>query len=216
MDRNRIIHFKLSIKMIMKKILILTISAFLFTGMCLNAQKMTLKSGSVSPLKGEQTMLVQYDYSNLSVGKFDKEEDYIAKKVADYEKDEAGKGDKWKESWKADREKRFEPKFELLFNDNTNGVKVDPKAPDAKYKVLVHTSFIEPGFNVGVTRKPAFINAEITFSEVASGKEIAVITVQNCPGRDAVGFDYDTGYRIEEAYAKLGKSIAAFLNKQNK
>jgi hypothetical protein len=135
--------------------------------------------------------------------------------VADYEKDEAGKGKKWEESWKADRPNRFEPKFELLFNENTSGVKVDSKAGTAKYKVLVHTTFIEPGFNVGVTRKPAFINAEIIFTE-ADGKEVAVITVQNCPGRDAMGFDYDTGYRIEEAYAKLGKSLAAFLNKQIK
>ncbi len=200
--------------MIMKKILVLTISAFLV--MSMNAQKITLKSGSVNALKGEKTMLAEYDYSNLKVGKFDKEEDYIEKKVADYEKSEAGKGEKWKESWTADRKNRFEPKFELLFNENSNGVKVDQNASDAKYKILVHTTFIEPGFNVGVTRKPAFINSEVRISEVASGKEIAVITVQNCPGRDVMGFDYDTGYRIEEAYAKLGKSIAAFINKQTR
>ncbi|HEX2395439.1 MAG TPA: hypothetical protein VHI78_08835 [Bacteroidales bacterium] len=198
----------------MKKILTLTFLAFLFTGMCLNAQKIALKNGSFAPLKGEKTIMVQYDYSNLSVGKFDKEDDYIAKKVADYNKDEAGKGEKWKESWKADRAARFEPKFELLFNENADNMKVDPAG--AKYKAVVHTTFIEPGFNVGVTRKPAYINAEITFTEISSGKEIAFVTVQNCPGRDAMGFDYDTGYRIEEAYAKLGKSLAGFLNKQIK
>lgn len=200
----------------MKKILSLTISAFLFTGMYLNAQKIALKSGSVNALKGEQTLLVQYDYSNLSVGKFDKEEDYIAKKVQDYNEDEAGKGEKWEESWKADRAARFEPKFEQLFNENSDNMKVDPKSSDTKFKILVHTTFIEPGFNVGVTRRPAFINTEIIFTELATGKEIALVTVQNCPGRDAMGFDYDTGYRIEEAYAKLGKSLAGFLKKQIK
>lgn len=198
----------------MKKLLTLTIMAFFFTGLCINAQKITLKNGSFAPLKGEKTLLVEYDYSDLSVGKYDKEDDYIAKKVEDYNKGEAGKGEKWKESWKADRAARFEPKFELLFNETANNMKVN--AADAKYKAVVHTTFIEPGFNVGVTRKPAFINAEITFTEISSGKEIAFVTVQNCPGRDAMGFDYDTGYRIEEAYAKLGKSLAGYINKQTR
>jgi hypothetical protein len=163
-------------------------------------------------------LLVKYDYSNLAVGKFDKEEDYVTKKAADYNKSEAGKGDKWKESWVTDRATRYEPKFELLFNENmqSRNMKVDKSATDAKYVMLVHTSFIEPGFNVGVTRKPAYINAEVTIKEVASDKVLAVITVQNCPGRDAMGFDYDTGYRIEEAYAKLGKAVAGFMAKQLK
>lgn len=199
----------------MKKNFLLFIAAFLMSAFAVNAQKMTLKSGSVDQLKGQQVILVQYDYSNLGVGKFDKEEDYINKKVEDYNKSEAGKGNKWKESWKSDRNARFEPKFEQLFNETTQNGKVDPKATDAKYVMIIHTTFIEPGFNVGVTRKPAFINVEVTFKD-ASGKEIALVTVQNCPGRDAMGFDYDTGYRIEEAYAKLGKSMASFLNKQLK
>jgi hypothetical protein len=200
----------------MKKNFMLIITALLLTGLTLNAQKITLKSGSVDAIKGQQTLLVKYDYSNLSVGKYDKEDDYIAKKVEDYNKSEAGKGEKWKEQWKSDRSGRFEPKFEQLFNENTQNAKVDPKAGDAKYIVVVHTTFIEPGFNIGVTRKPAYINTEISFKEAASGKEIALVTVQNCPGRDAMGFDYDTGFRIEEGYAKLGKSVAAFLNKQLK
>ena len=199
----------------MKKIFAMMLSVFILAGSGLNAQKIILKNGSVNALKEVQALLVQYDYSNLSVGKY-KEEDYISKKVQDYNKDEAGKGEKWKESWKADRASRFEPKFELLFNENMESPKVDQKTADAKYGITVHTTFIEPGFNVGVTRKPAYINAEIKFTELGTGKEIAMITVQNCPGRDAMGFDYDTGYRIEEAYAKLGKSLAAFLKKQMK
>ncbi len=101
----------------MKKTYLLVLATLLISGMCVNAQKMVLKSGSVGALKGQQTLLVKYDYSNLGVGKYDKEEDYIAKKAADYNKSEAGKGDKWKESWVSDRATRYEPKFELLFNE---------------------------------------------------------------------------------------------------
>jgi|WetSurSiteA1Bulk_404760.scaffolds.fasta_scaffold00373_2 hypothetical protein len=202
----------------MKKNVLLVLIVGLFTGLCANAQKMVLKSGSFEFIKDQKTILVQYDYSNLGVGKYDKEEDYVAKKVEDYNKDEAGKGEKWKTDWYNDRSKRYEPKYELLFNENMagRGLKCDKAASDAKFTMTVHTTFIEPGFNVGVTRKPAYINTEMIFKETASGKEVAVVTVQNCPGRDAMGFDYDTGYRIEEAYAKLGKSMASFINKNVK
>jgi len=202
----------------MKKTFFLVLAAALFSVPCINAQKMVLKSGSFDFIKDQKIVLVQYDYSNLGVGKFEKEEDYIAKKMADYNKDEAGKGDKWKEAWYNDRPGRYEPKFELLFNENmaARGLVCDKKVSDAKYTMMVHTTFIEPGFNVGVTRKPAYINVDVIFKEASSGKELAVLSVQNCPGRDAMGFDYDTGYRIEEAYAKLGKSVAAFINKNLK
>lgn len=202
----------------MKKIILFAFIQILLAGFCLQAQKITVKSGSVNALKGQKTLLVKYDYSNLAVGKYDKEDEYIVQKAADYNKSEAGKGDKWKEAWFSDRGKRYEPKFELLFNENMLGknMKCDKVAADAKYEMLVHTTFIEPGFNVGISRKPAYINVEVTFKEIASGKELALVTVQNCPGRDAMGFDYDSGYRIEEAYAKLGKSMAAFLGKNMK
>lgn len=202
----------------MKKSFFLILIIALFSAPFVNAQKMVLKNGSFDFIKDQKTVLVEYDYSNLGVGKFDKEDDYITKKMAEYNKDEAGKGDKWKEAWFNDRAGRYEPKFELLFNENmaARGLKCDKAASDAKYVMVVHTTFIEPGFNVGVTRKPAYINVEIFFKEAASGKELAVLSVQNCPGRDAMGFDYDTGYRIEEAYAKLGKSVAAFINKNLK
>ena len=200
----------------MRKLNLLALVLSFLSGMSLSAQKLVLKSGSFEFLKGQQSLSVEYDYSNLSVGKFDKEDDYVADKVADYNKSEAGKGDKWKEAWFNDRASRYEPKFELLFNENmaSKGLKVEKAAAEAKYLMHIHTTFVEPGFNVGITRKPAYINVEVEFSEIGTEKVLAVITVQNCPGRDAMGFDFDTGYRIEEAYAKLGKSLAGFIGKK--
>jgi hypothetical protein len=200
----------------MKKVFLIALVQILILGMCIDAQKIVLKSGSFDFLKDQQTILVKYDYSNLSVGKFDKEDDYIAKKVTDYNKDEAGKGDKWKEAWFNDRSARFEPKFEELFNDymKPKNLQCDQAAANAKYEMLIHTIFIEPGFNVGISRKPAYINVEVSFREAGSAKDLTVITVQNCPGRDVMGFDYDAGYRLAEAYAKLGKSLAGFILKK--
>jgi len=181
----------------------------------LDAQKISIQKGSLGAVKG-QKMLATFDYSGMAVGKFDKEEDYIAKKMEDYNKDEAGKGDKWAASWKGDRERRYEPKFEELFNKygEKPGVSAFRSATDAKYEVNIHTIFTEPGFNVGVMRKPAYIDAIVTFKDRASGEEIAVLKVDNVPGMDAMGYDFDTGVRIEESYAKLGKALANFIAKQ--
>jgi len=200
----------------MKKLFLFMMVQLLIAGMCINAQKMVLQSGSLDFLKDQQTILVKYDYSNLAVGKFDKEDDYIEKKVSDYNKDEAGKGDKWKEAWFNARSQRFAPKFEELFNDylKPKNLQCDQAAANAKYEMLIHTTFIEPGFNVGISSRPAFINAEVSFRETGSDKNLAVITVQNCPGRDVMGMDFDTGYRLSEAYAKLGKSVANFILKK--
>jgi hypothetical protein len=200
----------------MKKTVLLTFTCIILAGMSLHAQKMVLKSGSFDFLKGQKVILVKYDYSNLSVGKFDKEDEYVSSKVAEYNKSEAGKGDKWKTAWYEDRATRYEPKFELLFNEymESKGLKCDKAAADAKYAIVIHTTFIEPGFNVGVMRKDASINAEIKFIEVAGGKDVAFLTVDNCPGRGGMGYDFDTGFRIEEAFAKLGKSTAGFIGKK--
>ncbi len=199
----------------MKKLFIAMLIPMLACGMMLNAQKIVVQKGSPGAVKG-QKMLATFDYSNMSVGKFDKEDDYIAKKTEDYNKGEAGKGDKWAVSWKGDRERRYEPKFEELFNKygEKAGVTAFRSATDAKYEVNIHTIFTEPGFNVGVMRKPAYIDAIVTFKDKSSGAEVAVLKVDNCPGMDAMGYDFDTGVRIEESYAKLGKALAAFIAKQ--
>jgi hypothetical protein len=206
---------KLIIK-IMKKILGILVIQLLISGLCLNAQKIKVEKGSLDFLKGQKSLLVTFDYSNMGVGKFEKEEDYIAKKSADYNNSEAGKGDKWAEVWKSDRATRYEPKFETLFNEYASKIRLvgNRTLTDAQFEMNIHTVFTEPGFNIGVTRKPAYIDVRVTFKNISTGQEEAVIMIENCPGRDAFGYDFDTGYRIEEAYAKLGKTLAGYIMKQ--
>jgi hypothetical protein len=200
----------------MKRLLTLFLIQMLVSGLLLNAQKIIVQKGSLSAVKGQKVLLSTYDYSNMGVAKFDREEDYIAEKVAAYNKSEAGKGDKWKVSWVADRESRYEPRFEALFNEYGSkiGLSTSKTATDAQYEMNVHTIYTESGFNIGVMRKPAYIDAIVTFKDISSGEEIAVLKAEKCPGRDAMGYDFDTGVRIEEAYAKLGKAVVAFIAKQ--
>lgn len=178
-----------------------------------HAQKITMKSGSLDVLKKGDGVTLSYEYEPMSVGKFKDVNDYIKTKKKEYNDKEPGRGDKWAESWVDDRTTRFEPKFEELLTEYTKSLKV--QSPDAKYEMVVHTTFTEPGFNVGVMRKNAYIDLIVTIKD-QSGKAIAEIVVDNAPGRDWGGYDFDTGYRIEEAYAKAGKSLGIYLSKQVK
>ncbi|MBN1157757.1 MAG: hypothetical protein JXA61_00105 [Bacteroidales bacterium] len=200
----------------MKNFLSIALALASLSALSVSAQRINLESGSFDFLVGQESLLVKYDYSNISVGKYENEEDYLADRVEEYNNDEPGKGDQWKEAWLSDRPNRFEPKFEEVFNENIDAIDVQcsQTAEDATYEMIVHTTFVEPGYNVGISRKSAFIDAEIIFREVATGTEMAVLTVDNCQGLGAFGFDFDTGYRIEEAYAMLGRTVARYVLKR--
>ncbi len=190
----------------MKKIALFSLALLLFSGVGLNAQKMVVKSGSLDFLKGQKTLLVKYDYSNMAVGKYDKEADYIDTKVKELNDAEPGKGDKWKEDWFGKRTSAYEPSFEELFNKGLekNGLSCNQKATDAVYSMTIHTTFTDVGYFIGISSKPAYINAEITFTKIATGESVAVITAEKAPG---VG-------GIKESYAKMAKTLAAMISKK--
>jgi hypothetical protein len=176
-----------------------------------SAQKIKLVSGDISAFKNIDTLNTTFTYDGLQVGKEGDEQNYIDKKKAEYNKKEAGKGDTWEKAWKDDRANRYEPKFNELFSKHFDHPAGNYKR--AKYTMIVHTTFIEPGFNVGVMRKSARIDTEITLVD-ASNKELVKFTVDNTPGGDAMGVDFDSGWRISEAYALTGKALAKFISKK--
>lgn len=193
----------------MKKITrVFALFAFTFCLLQANAQKVKNTSGNADILKPETTLNIEFVYDNLSVGKYKNEQDYIAAKTEEYNKKEAGKGDTWAASWKNDKASRFEPKFIELFTLHS-GMTVNK---DAKYTLVFKTISIEPGFNVGVMRKPAELDAEVWIVETANkSNKLATFTLSNVPGGTAFGYDFDTGLRISEGYANAGKKLAKTL-----
>lgn len=186
----------------------LLLAAALFIGLAASAQKIKKTKGDFTPLQSEKSINIEFQYDGLAVGKFKNEDEYVAKKTEEYNKKEAGKGDKWATDWKGDRSRAYEPQFLEQFGEKS-GMKNDK---GAKYTLIFQTTFIEPGFNVGAWRKNAYINGTVTIVETANRDNVvAIINIENAPGRDAMGFDYDTSWRISEAYAKAGKSLATFI-----
>ncbi|MCG3164271.1 MAG: hypothetical protein POELPBGB_00025 [Bacteroidia bacterium] len=183
------------------------------------AQKAVLKSGSVKGLKGQSELNVEFDYSQLKVGsgkKAQPEAAYTAEKVAEHNKKEAGKGDKWLEGWNSAPDKRYKPKFFELLNDGLkkSGVTAGEGKSGAKYTLVVKTTRLEPGWNIGISKMPAF--ADMVYELKEGGNVVATIEILNSPGSQFSGYDFDAGTRLAEAYAKSAKTLAAFISKQIK
>ncbi len=182
--------------------------AFIFFSMNSIAQRIKTVEGDLSVLKDEKSINIEFTYDNMSVGRFDKESEYIDKKKAEYNSKEAGVGDRWEKNWVGDRKSKFEPKFIELF-EKSSGMSV---SADAKYTLIFHTTSTEPGYNVYVSRKNAEIDAEVTIVLTADrSKKIATVTVSNAPGRTFSGYDYATGDRIVECYAVAGKKLGKHI-----
>ncbi|UYQ91361.1 hypothetical protein MKQ68_14805 [Chitinophaga horti] len=191
----------------------LLLLAIMLAPQLLMAQKIKVVSGDVAAFKNIDTFNTVFTYNNLKVGKEGDEKNYIDRKKADYNKKEAGKGDAWEKAWKEDRSSRYEPKFNELFSKTSEHAAGDFKT--ARYTLLVNTTFIEPGFNVGIHRERARVDTEITLVETANPtKELVKFTVDDTPGGDVFGFDYDSGVRISEAYALTGKALAKYISKK--
>lgn len=202
----------------MKKINLLL---FLTIGIISSAfsQKVMLIEGDLSSLKGIKELNIIYDYSNLEVGDFPSEQAYKDKRIKELNEKEAGRGDKWEESWERDKTVRYPEKFEALLIKglSAHGIHAAQNNENATYTLIVKTKFIEPGFNVGVMKKAAAVSFEYHLVETNNQSTVlAKLSHKLVPGAQAMGYDYDAGTRIAESYAKSGKMLAAFISKHLK
>ncbi|MCX6244219.1 MAG: hypothetical protein NTU98_05885 [Bacteroidetes bacterium] len=194
---------------------LIVLVAFLLPGVTLFAQ-CKLTSGNVSVLKGQSVINLQYDYSKMGVGKYKDEAEYVAKRTEDMNKKKPGDGDRWAEAWKNDRSSKFQPMLEKNLNEKLSKVSATGKenATDAKYTLIIRTTFTEPGFNVGITRQNAYIKMEVDLVETANpGTVLASIEMKREDSINMMGYDYDTGSRIQSAYDRAGEHLGAFLVK---
>jgi hypothetical protein len=189
--------------------LILFLSAFFsLTSQAQRSQRIRLMDGSLASLRGEKEINVEFAYENIRVGKYDKEEDYVNNRKEEYNRKEPGRGDSWAKYWYDDRRAKYEPQFEEWF-EKYGEMKQSSKA---KYTLIFKTNFIEPGFNMGIARKSAYISAEAWIVESANKNNvIAKISIEKAPGRMFYGNDFDTGERISEAFADAGRTIGRFI-----
>ena len=190
----------------MKKLITL-IGIALMSTFALQAQKITVTSGEASAIKGgAKGMLVMYDYSSMAVGDYSNEKDYVDQKVADYNEKENRKGDKWLKAWEGARKSKYQPKFEELFNKvgSKKDITISKNSKKPKFILVVKTVFTEPGFNIVIMKRPAFVSFEFVLKNVADSSIVAEFALEKVRGLQAAGADWDSGPRIAESYAKAG------------
>ena len=201
----------------MKKKLVLF--AFLFSAVVVYSQKMKVSDGSFKNLKGITSYNLEFDYSDVQIPKYDSEEEFLEDKMAKREKKEAGTGEKFKKSWFDDRANRYHPKYVESFNKRFDDgkVKVGVDVEDAKYIMKIHTTKLYAGYNVGIVRHNSEIDATVTIYEAANPSNILLSgKYRDVQGGGAMGYDFDSGYRISECYAKLAKNVAKSIKKVSK
>lgn len=158
-----------------------------------------------------------FEYTDLEIPKYDSEEEFLKDKMQKREEKEKGAGERFKKNWFDDREERYEPKFIESFNKRfkDNEVQVEKNLTDAKYTMKVKTTLLYAGYNVGVWRENANIEATIMVYETNNPSNVIFSAdFTKVEGKGAMGNDYNSGYRISEAYAKLAKHFAKRIKKK--
>ena len=197
----------------------LTLAILLLCTTFMFAQKAKVKEGGFKNLKGITEFNVVFDYTDVQIPKYKSEEEFLKDKMEKRDKKEAGTGETFKKSWFADREEQYEPKFIESFNKRFDEGKmnIERNLDSAEYTMKVHTTSLSAGYNIGISRKDAMINAVITvYKNDNPEKSILEVVYTGAVGAGAHGHDYDSGYRISECYAKLAKTFAKTILKKAK
>lgn len=193
----------------MKKV-ILFIVVSLFVISATNAQKIKVESGDMSFFEDLADISVVFEYpEDMKYGKTTLQE-YMDKKVKEKEASVEGSGEEWKEKFIADRE-RYNEKFVYALGKYAKGLYVAEDDPDFEYTMIVKTTFMEPGFQMGFQSKNSAIDLEIKFVKTnAPDKVIATMKVSKAPG----AAHPDAGERMADAYFTAAQSLGKYLKKK--
>ena len=177
------------------------------------AQEVDLTKGDLSILKGVSSINIELTYEKMAIGDFNKEADYIKKRRDELNAKEPGSGDTWAVRWEEDKKKKFVEKFALGFT-NLSNMTVDS---NAKYTLIFNTRALEPGYQVGISKKNAGVDGNVTIVETEKrDKKLIILYVERAPDSKWRGAAFDAGSRIADAYYLDGQKVGKFIIKNMK
>jgi hypothetical protein len=183
-----------------------------FVGFAATAQRSTrAKDADYSFLKGEKKINVIFSYEGMTVGKNKTEETYVEEKVAEKNEKKAGDGDRWRESWENGKLNIYEPMFNKGFDKKLEKLGLaTSEGDDARLTLIVKTTRMEPGFNIGITKMSAQADYEFIFVETANHDNIvAQIVMSKVGGSDT----YAVSDRVKVCYLGAGRRLAGYIYK---
>ncbi len=177
------------------------------------AQEVDLTKGDLSILKGETSINFEFTYEKMAVGDFNKEADYIKKRTEEQNAKEPGSGDKWAVEWEEQKKNYFGDKFMLGFFKSYE-MKYDKSA---KYTLIFNTKALEPGYQVGISKRNAGVDGTLTLIESGKPeKKLAAVFVERKPETKWRGAAFDAKSRIGDAYYVDGQAVGKFFKKNIK
>lgn len=189
------------------------LACILFVSLTGFAQEVDLTKGDLSFLKGETSINVEMTYEKMAVGDFNKEAEYIKKRIEEENKKDPPNGDNWAAEWEAQKKNFFGDKF-ILGLTKQYEVKIDKSA---KYTLIFNTKALEPGYQVGVSKRNAGVDGTITIFETGKPeKKLAVLYVERKAETMWRGAAFDAKSRIGDAYFVDGVAVGKFLKKNIK
>lgn len=191
----------------------LALAGVLFGSFTAFSQEVDLTKGDLSILKGETSINVEMTYEKMAVGDFSKEAGYIKKKIEEQNAKDPPNGDNWAAQWEEQKKSYFGEKFTLGLTKFYE-VKIDKSA---KYTLIFNTKALEPGYQVGVSKKNAGVDGTITLIETGKPeKKLAVIYVERKAESMWRGAAFDAKSRIGDAYFVDGVAVGKFFKKNVK
>lgn len=186
---------------------------FFLAGSMLHAQKFSEDTTRLKDLAGVTAYNVVFDYKNLKVDHFETEEAFLKDKMDKRKED--GRDESFRISWFADRENKYEPRFLEAFQKQLKKTAVAGKENEkATHEILIKTDKIIPGYNVGVVKKPAYINVTVTiYAKNNPEQPLYKVKMDNLIGFSNFYGDYNSGDRIALAYERLGKELGKKIRK---
>ncbi|MCU4176770.1 hypothetical protein [Carboxylicivirga sp. N1Y90] len=187
------------------------------------SQKLKTTIGEPNVIEGDKNINIVFTYNNLKVGKME-ESAYVKREIKERDTKKEGTGNEWAILWKKDKVECYPDGFIKLFNkygEKLFDATVVPNTIDSKYTIEVNTSYIEPGFNAAIIRRPSETNHEIRIYETAN-PDVIIHSLElegsysNSNNSAMDGGDYySASQRIRESFARAAKEYCKFIYKEH-
>jgi hypothetical protein len=170
-----------------------------------NNKRIAIVAGDAGRLAGNKKINISYDYSEMSVGKFKTEDEFLKSKTKYFRDTKAAK---FIEHWRTLRENVFEIKFAQLFNKNLlkAGMYGTNNSKDANISLHVEIIDAQPDYHSWRARPS--LTVFCTFTD--ENDQMIVQYELTAHGSK----DKSSEQRLTECYGIAGKMLAKDISKQ--
>lgn len=177
------------------------------------------KSGddTLSYLKGQEKVKLEFNYTESTIDEFSSEKEYTDTLIAKRNSKKPGSGDKWKKKWEEDK-KTFALEFETGLKNSIKkkrrkkGIDTifSEKVRNENFKVVVHITHIDLGYNYGISAKHAKVKARFEIYSVKNSTSPITVYEAEAKGTTA----YSIASRVGEAFDRMASGFGKHLLKK--